>query len=156
MKNRSDSALVALRRILKATETNARSLSRTAGITPSQFVVLQLISHQSETSPSEIARRVSLTQATVTSLLDKLEAKSLIARRRDAKDGRRIVVKLTGAGSKLLREAPDALQEIFQSRFDALADWEQAALIAALERIASLLDAEKIDASPVLDLGVIE
>ena len=153
---RSATALVALRRILKATENNARSLSRVSRLTPSQLIVLQLIEHEGELSPTAIARNVSLTQATVTSLVDRLEAKSLVERRRDSKDGRRIAVRLTANGRKILKTAPDALQERFQKKFEALEDWEQAWIIAALERVSSLLDAESIDASPVLDVGAIE
>ena len=37
--------------------------------------------------------------------------------------------------------------------FEALADWEQAMIVAALERVAQMMDASEIDASPVLDLG---
>jgi hypothetical protein len=36
-----------------------------------------------------------------------------------------------------------------------MADWEQAQLVATLERVADMLDARKIDASPVLTTGEI-
>ena len=41
-------------------------------------------------------------------------------------------------------------------RFAALEDWEQSLLIAGLERTASLLDAEGLEATPVLDVGRVE
>ena len=71
----------------------------------------------------------------------------------DAADRRRVEVALTVEGEAILAATPDALQDIFAKRFDRLADWEQAGLVAALERVAVLLDADTIDASPVLDVG---
>ena len=52
-----------------------------------------------------------------------------------------------------LSTAPNILQQRFEARFSKLADWEQAFLIAGLERTAAMLDAEEIDAAPVLDVG---
>ena len=37
--------------------------------------------------------------------------------------------------------------------FQALQDWEQAMLVASLERVAAMLNAQGIDASPLLTLG---
>ncbi|MEE2693038.1 MAG: MarR family transcriptional regulator [Pseudomonadota bacterium] len=155
MQNRSEAALVALRRILRATELNARTLARSTGLTPSQLIVLNLVAHLGDATPTELARRASLTLATMTTLVDRLEDRGLITRRRDENDRRRMLIRITRAGKKTLDAAPDALQLRFQERFDALADWEQASLIAALERAAALLGAKDIDAAPVLDIGAL-
>ena len=47
------------------------------------------------------------------------------------------------------------IQTLFQSEFDQLADWEQAWIVAALERVAAMLKADRIDAAPVLEMGEI-
>lgn len=156
MKERSEAALIALRRILRATEFNARNIARASGLTPSQILALQFLRNRGEATPTEIATHVSLKQATVTALLDKLEERDLIKRRRDEKDGRRILIKLTAAGARALNASPDALQQRFEERFERLADWEQSAIIAALERVAHLLGAEAIEAGPVLDIGALD
>lgn len=153
MQKRSEEALIALRRILRATEFNARSLARASGLTPSQILALQYLSSRDGATPTEIATHASLKQATITALLDKLEERKFVKRRRDEKDGRRISVTLTPAGAKALSASPDALQQRFEERFARLADWEQAAIIASLERVAFLLGAEDIDAGPILDIG---
>lgn len=153
MDNRSDAALVALRQILKAVDANARGIARASGLTPSQLIILRLLGHLGETNPSVLAKRMSLTMATVTALVDKLEEQGLIARRRDEVDRRRMLISITRAGKKMISQSPDVLQARFQDRFDALPQWEQAAVIAALERVVALLGAADIDASPVLDIG---
>ena len=62
-------------------------------------------------------------------------------------------MELTSAGREVLDRSPDLLQNRFERSFERLADWEQAMIVATLERIASMLDAEDIDASPILDVG---
>ncbi len=156
MQDRSETALIALRRILRATEFNARNLARASGLTPSQVVALQFLKNRGDATPSEISSHASLKQATITALLDRLETQKLIKRSKDANDGRRVIVKLTAAGTKALDASPDALQQVFQDRFYKLNDWEQATIIASLERVAYMLDAENIDAGPVLDIGALE
>lgn len=156
VQDKSQAALVALRQILRATEFNSRALASEVGLTPSQLIVLRMVSKLQEAIPSVIAREASLTQATVTLLVDKLESRGLVKRRRDMNDRRRVFVDLTSSGESAVAGAPDLLQYRFESRFKELPDWEQSYLIAALERVASILDAEEIDAAPVLDVGEID
>ncbi|MEM6912978.1 MAG: MarR family transcriptional regulator [Pseudomonadota bacterium] len=151
--DRTDDALVALRQILRATEISARSLAKASGLSPSQHIVLQLLSKKGCLTPGTIAKEMSLSQATVTSLIDKLEAKSLLRRTKDDKDRRRSLVALTSDGEALLDRSPAILQERFETRFRKLEEWEKSFIVAALERVASILDAEDIDAAPVLDVG---
>lgn len=155
MEERSEAALIALRQILRATEFNSRNLARVSGLTPSQVVALQFLSNRGEATPTEIAAHASLKQATITTLLDRLEERKFIKRRRDAKDGRRVLVTLTASGNKALAGAPDSLQKLFEERFEKLKDWEQSAIVASLERVAALMDAEDIEAGPVLDIGAL-
>lgn len=151
--DRSETALVALRRILRATELNSRLLASRTGLTTSQLIILQIVAGHGKALPSTIARAARLTQATVTSLVDKLERAGLVTRRRDTEDRRRVWVEVTEAGSRTLADSPDLLHDLFRERFRALADWEQAMIVAGLEHVSAMLDAEAIDASPVLDIG---
>ena len=139
--DRSNSALIAIRRILRAAEFASRALAQTTGLTPSQIVVLQIIAQVGQPSAGVVAETARLSQATVTAILDRLEERGLVSRERDSSDRRRISVELTDKGRTALADAPDVLQNRFVARFDRLADWEQAGLIAALEHVAALLDA---------------
>jgi MarR family transcriptional regulator, organic hydroperoxide resistance regulator len=153
MHNRSNTALVLLRRILRVTELNSRELARQSELTPSQLLLMRLLNEKGSALPSTIAKSIDLKQATVTVLVNKLEDAGLVTRRRDTEDRRRVWVALTDSGRTACRQSPDLLQNRFKHGFDGLDEWEQAMVIAALERVASLLDAEKIDAAPVLDVG---
>ncbi len=153
---RTTDALVAIRRILRAAEFASRDLARKSGLTPSQVVVLQIIARQGEAGAGAISEAARLSQATVTSLLDKLEERRLVLRRRDPDDRRRVTAELTAEGRAALADTPDILHDRFSARFNRLADWEQAGIVSALERVAALLDAEGMDASPILDIGSLD
>ena len=153
MDNRSNAALVALRRILRVTELNARMLAQQSELTTSQILLLQFVAQQEQALPSAIAKAIELKQATITVLLNQLEASGFVTRSRDTEDRRRIWVRLTGAGQKVLEQSPDLLQSRFQHGFDRLEDWEQSMIITSLERIAALLDARDVEAAPILDVG---
>jgi hypothetical protein len=64
-----------------------------------------------------------------------------------------VLVRPTPAANATIENGPPLLQEDFARRFSRLEDWEQTLLLASLQRIASLMDAQRIDASPVLTAG---
>jgi DNA-binding MarR family transcriptional regulator len=151
--DRIDISLIALRRILRATELYGRELATAAGLTPVQFRVLQIVAETGSTIPTAIAHRMGVSLATITSLVDKLVAKGMVTRERSATDRRQTNVILSPQGRETIDNAPDPLQQRYVREFGKLADWEQAQLISSLERVATMLDAESLDASPVLDVG---
>jgi DNA-binding MarR family transcriptional regulator len=153
MNDRSNSALIALRRILRVTELNSRTLAQHSELTASQLIVLQRVADEGRMLPSSIAKSVGLQQATITVLVDKLEDAGLVTRQRDTKDRRRVWIEPTPEGRATLDRSPDLLQHRFEARFAELEEWEQSMIIAALERVGALLDASSIDAAPVLDVG---
>ncbi|MBN2906967.1 MAG: MarR family transcriptional regulator [Rhodobacteraceae bacterium] len=150
---RSDISLVALRRILRATEIYGRELAKAAGLTAVQVRVLQIIAETGHSTPKAISSRMGVSQATMTTLIDRLVAKGLVDRRRSEADRRQMDILITPEGRAAVARAPDPLQDRYVAAFDALPDWEQAMIVAALERVGSLLDAGHLDAAPVLDLG---
>jgi DNA-binding MarR family transcriptional regulator len=151
----SSEILIALRRIMRAIELRSKRLEKSAGLTVPQLLVLQELAAAGELSVSEIARRISLSQGTVTSIVQRMEAKGLLQKHRSGQDRRRLEVALTEKGQDKLAMSPGLLQEEFVSRFQQLESWEQKMLTSALERIAEIMDAERMDASPILQVGEI-
>nr|WP_245398802.1 MarR family transcriptional regulator [Oceaniglobus trochenteri] len=142
-----------MRRILRATELYGRTLAQEAGLTPVQIRVLQIVLTCGSITPKQISLQMGVSQATVSTLLDRLAAKALIERRRSDTDRRQTNIMLTEKGRNAVEGAPDPLQQKYVEEFEALADWEQAMIVAALERVVSMLNASALDASPLLDMG---
>lgn len=148
--------LIALRRINKATDLGAKRLAKDTGLSTPQLLTLQAVSDAASLTVGEVARAINLTLATTTSIVNGLERKGLLEKRRDLTDKRRVIVSATAAGTRLIQDAPNTLQDLFARRFESLETWEQSFLLAALQRVAMLVDATDIDAAPLLHTGAIE
>lgn len=122
-------------------------------MTGPQLLVLHCIQRAGTTKPSVIAKEIRLSQATVTTILDRLERSGFVRRDRSTVDRRVVRLELTAIGVEKLQTAPELLQAGFFEKFSQLKDWEQALLISALQRIAYLMDADDIDAAAILELG---
>jgi DNA-binding MarR family transcriptional regulator len=154
--DRIEEVLTALRRVIRATDLHSRQLAKISGLTAPQILLLQAIQKREEATIGDLARDVSLSQATVTSILDRLEKRELIKRERSLVDKRKVHAYLTDKGMATLRDAPMPLQDQFARQFNDLQEWEQTSIIASLQRVAYMMDAEHIDASPVLDVGTLD
>ncbi|MEM1149185.1 MAG: MarR family transcriptional regulator [Pseudomonadota bacterium] len=147
--------LIALRKITRAIDLYSKRLARETGLTAPQLLVLQCLTTTGRAKPSDIARQVHLSGATITSIVDRLVRAGLVMRERSAEDRRSVEVVLTQTGKEKVDTAPDLLQVEFLSAFSALEDWEQSLLVSSVQRIASMMDAEMIDAAPILQVGEI-
>lgn len=148
--------LRAMRRVLRATETSNRLLAAATGLTPSQLLVLREIDRRDAVTPGAIASRLQFSQATITSIVDRLQTLGYVQRRRSDQDRRQFHLDMLPAGRDALTGAPDPLQTTFTTRFITLPAWEQAMILAASERLAMLMDAQDTDAAPLLDSGAID
>lgn len=151
--NQEEQVLVNLRQIIRATDLYSRRLNKEVGLTAPQLLILQAIRGLGDVSISRLSQQVSLAQATVTSIIDRLETRGLVARHRSTEDRRVVHATLTEEGATKVLEAPTPLQDTFSKRFAAIDDWEKSMIVAALQRVATMMNAEEIDASPVLHVG---
>ena len=145
--------LIALRKVIRAIDLHSKHLSKTSGLTSPQLLIMLEIDKVSGVNSSQVAKSVNLSAATVTNILDRLENKNLISRVRDTQDKRKVGLYLTDNGKALLLNAPQALQEHFIDKFSNLAQWEQSQLLSSMERLSEMMDANEIDAAPLLELN---
>jgi DNA-binding MarR family transcriptional regulator len=81
-----------------------------ADLTPRQFAVLTAVAENEGMSQTGIVQRTGIGRSTLTDLVRRLVKKGLLQRRRNKKDARAFVLKLTGDGQKVLgRMTPRAL-----------------------------------------------
>ena len=69
---------------------------------------------------------------------------------------RRVHLAATEAGERTIELAPDMLQAQFSEKFSALPEWEQAMILASLEKLSVILGAQDMDVAPLLDSGAID
>ena len=147
--------LIALRRILRVAEVDSRRVARLTGLSTSQLLVLRFIEREPGAAVGRIAEALMLRQATVTALLDRIEERGLVRRHRKASDRRMVEVHLAEEGRCLLDGTPKLLQHRFVERRGALETWEQTGILAALQRVGAMLDADQLDASPILESAAV-
>jgi DNA-binding MarR family transcriptional regulator len=148
-----DQIVAAIRRIMRAVELHSRWLYEEFGLTGPQLATLQEAARLGPAPAGALARALHLSAPTVTGILDRLEKRGLVERTRAAHDRRSVIVHVTPGGRETLQSMPSLLQDRFRTGLGRLADWEQAMILATLQRIASMMDVEDLAASPVLVAG---
>ena len=151
--NHLEEALVAIRRVMRATEINSLSLAKKSQLTPTQHTVLQIIANKKHTTPSHISYITTLRHTTIATVINKLLSRDLITREKGVNDKRIQYLNITEEGFKILKSAPDVLQDKFKEEFSVLNDWEQSMIVSCLQRVAFFIDAEELDAAPIFDYG---
>jgi DNA-binding MarR family transcriptional regulator len=150
-----DQIVAAIRQIIRAVDLQSRRLAEAYGLTGPQLAALKELRRRGALPPSSLARRVHLSQATVTGIIKRLEKRGLVERTPSDSDRRSIVLALTDAGRELLDQAPSLLQDRFREGLSSLQQWERLQILATLQRVADLMDAQQIDAAPHLTAGEI-
>ena len=157
MKNTNDDQcrnfLIALRKIIQAIDQHSISLKKKFGLTGPQLIILQSISTDDQISVTQLSKKVSLSQATVTDITKRLEKRGYITRERSLYDKRKTNIALAEKGKIILNTVPPLLQEQFTDRFSKLERWEQLMIESAFERVVAMMSAENIDASPIMITG---
>jgi DNA-binding MarR family transcriptional regulator len=90
-----------IRRFLRFSEEAARA----AGLEPQQHQLLLAVKglpRDIEPTISDIADRLQIRHHSVVELIDRLESRGLVARKRSAQDRRKVCVELTADGEKVL------------------------------------------------------
>ncbi len=153
MESPQDQVLIALRQIMRAVDLHSRQLLHSHKLTGPQALILRTLKNSGDLTLGQLARKVSLSPATVTDVINRLEARGLVQRTRSTRDKRQVLVNVTQATLDLLAEDVPLLQDRFVARYQQLQEWEQMLLLSSLQRVASMMDASEIDAAPVLSSG---
>ncbi len=151
-----DDIVAALRRIVRAIDIHSKALVEACGLTGPQLAVLRALSRLGPTTISKLAKAVSLSQPTVSGIVARLESHSLLRRRRGNEDHRTVLVSVTPKGSRTIRTAPSLLQDRVRAQLEQLQEWEQTVMLSTLQRLAMMMDAEQLDASPILEVGPVD
>jgi len=144
--------LVSIRKILRQVSTYSRRVGRDTGLGVPQLLCLTAIHEapQSEVSVAYVADAVQLSRSTTSTIIDRLVRAGLVTRQRNQRDRRRVDLGLTDAGLQRIEARPVPLQEQFLTRLAALDASEQQQIVAVLDQLVRLMDAEDLDASPLL------
>ena len=91
---------------------------------------------------SQLAKSLSLSLGSVTSIIDKLEKRKLVVRTRCDKDRRKIYIHLTKEGKKLYALVQKAHLQFTRSMLQELSNQEQNLLLKLLRKISNKISEE--------------
>lgn len=113
-------------------------LFRRFDLTEAQFNVLFALKYKkNEWTQSDLGKRLVVTRASITSVLDKLESKGLV-RRNDVAGNRRIYhISLTRKGQNLIDRVEPIYRETIHKAFDIFSDEQCRDMISKMEQIRS-------------------
>jgi DNA-binding MarR family transcriptional regulator len=148
-----DDVLIAIRRIIRAMDLHSKHLVKTTGLTTAQLLLMQKVQNGDSATIGNLADQIHLSQATVTTILDRLAQRGLIVREVSLQDKRKVHIKLTEEGELLVTNSPVPLQQHFVKNYQNLNKWEQTTMLSILQRVSTMMDVEDIQASPKLEIG---
>jgi len=151
----AESVLLSIRRISRAVDLFSHELARKHSLTVPQLMCLRIIKAYSSISPSALAQEVALSQATVTGILKRLEARALLERRKCLTDRRMVECRITREGERMLAGAPLPLQQNLAQRLSQLSPKEQSNIAETLEGVVAMMEAAELDVAPILTSGPI-
>jgi DNA-binding MarR family transcriptional regulator len=101
-----------LRSIYRTIQSYSKWVEKQCGVSSTMLWVLWELLAAGEMKISQVAGALSIHQSTASNLLDKLERRGLVARKRgtQARDQRVVLVYLTDEGQKVLADAPGPAQ----------------------------------------------
>ena len=105
------------------------------GLTPPQFYVLATIGYAGGLPFGEIGAKMMVTVSNLTGIVDRLEEKKLVSRRRDENDRRVVHVVLTEKGAKLYKNTIPFFEKSIAHIFSSLDKPQQKELSVLLRKL---------------------
>ena len=133
---------IALLRARERVMMPIRGMLADAGVTEQQWRVSRVLDEEGPLDPTHIAARAVLLLPSLTRILQKLEDKGLVSRRRDDHDRRRQVIEITAEGRSIIDANMATSRRILTDLRERLGEDRHQALIELLCELTEL-DPEK-------------
>jgi DNA-binding MarR family transcriptional regulator len=147
----NDQIAFALARIATLLKSQAWDRAEPLGINPTQGQILARIAARGASGPRDLAADLGVTQPTVSDAVAALVRKGMLARSRDAQDGRAVRLSLTEHGARVaaLIKAPSP---VLAAALDTLPPGDRDAMQRALAAVIRALQQARASAADVRHL----
>ncbi|HKV76033.1 MAG TPA: MarR family winged helix-turn-helix transcriptional regulator [Gemmatimonadales bacterium] len=135
-----------LRRVVRALQSFSQDIYRNYGLTAPQLWALKTLLRLGPMPVGRLAAELAVHQSSLSLLVDRLEARSLVRRRRSSQDKRVVELLLTTRGRTLAAEAPEAAQGRLRHALDQLPAARVKEIRQAVEQIVAAMEASDLEA----------
>ena len=132
--------LDAVRRIVRALHESSRAAEKEVGVTGAQLFVLQKLAETPGLSLNNLAARTHTHQSSVSTVVSRLVERGLVLRSPAPDDARRLELRLSAEGRRLIGRAPDAAQNRLIQTVEQLPAAQRRTLARALLNLTSAMD----------------
>jgi DNA-binding MarR family transcriptional regulator len=134
-----------IRRLIQASSLYTKELNKKYQISVPQLNCLLALYESGPLPPSQIAKLILVKSSTVTGIIDRLEQKGLVERKRSSPDRRVIIVELTEGGKTLAKDAPPPIQQKIMDGLKNLSNAELRKIAVSLKMLTRMLDVHDLD-----------
>lgn len=146
--------LIKIRKIVRSIDIESKKIQKEHGVSIPQVLCLSFVrnSPNFQTTQGDIRKFLNLNPSTVSGIIDRLEKKGLLARLPKLGDKRVVNIVLTSSGDRLLKKIPSLLHTQLAEELKELSDDELQNVEKGLNTLVTILDIDKVEASPMLTL----
>ena len=119
-------------------------------LTPRQYAVLATLARREAASQTDIVRETGIDRSTLADIVKRLVQKGVLSRRRAKNDARAYDVRLTPAGSAILKQAEPAAQRVSDRLLRYIAGTRRADLVDCLSNIVRAVEGKPAKDTPRL------
>jgi DNA-binding MarR family transcriptional regulator len=132
-----------VRRIVRTLHESSRAAEKTLGLSGAQLFVLQTLADAPGLSLNALAGRTHTHQSSVSTVVSRLVERGLVLRAPSADDGRRLELRVSAEGRRLVGRAPDAAQARLINAIEQLAPEKRRALARAMLELTRNMDVDR-------------
>lgn len=133
MARATDALFVAIRRARSA------GAEHFGGLSLAQVTLLEPLATETDLPVGRLASSADVSVPTATRMLQQLESKGVVVRRRSEHDERRVLVSLTAEGAELLSTLRERLRERQTHAYEAFTPTERTQLVTLMRRLTELV-----------------
>lgn len=138
--------VASVRKLIRSVSLDSARTGRKFGVSGSQTQVLRNLLIYGSLSSAELSRKMFVTAANMTGIIDRLESKGVVERQRKPGDRRVVLITLTESGRELAASLPDPVEK---KLLQGLRDRPYEEMVRIAESMTTLLDL--VDAEDVED-----
>ena len=124
------------KRLQRGAERNLMRLD----LTPAELRILRMLREGGSLPMNRFSAETLLSQPTITSIVDKLEARGLVDRVRSKEDRREVLIAITGKGDETFVRGMELHRQFVKTAFASLKVEELNQLASLLEKLADALE----------------
>lgn len=127
--------IIALGRAMQRTHQESTTMLRENGLTPAQFMVLELLQHKGESTVQQIIDGVLSTSGNMTVVLRNLAQRGLVRRHANPTDKRSFLIALTPEGKTLIDAIFPRHMDCIANALAPLSEQEKTTVVEILRKL---------------------